>query len=817
MQSQMHVVSQRRVAWAASLVFVIGTIALWERVLGALSARWMAVPLHIAAAVLSIAISMTVYAQQPSVEGRVLDSTGATLPGVTVEAIPAAGGAAQVTVTGADGSYILPLPAGTYDVTFRLLNFATSVRRGVAVAEGSSARVEATLYLSSNASVVVTAKQTFRNLADLNEPVNDLIGIADSATQGVVTAKEIEGRPYQRAGEILETVPGVIVSQHSGEGKANQYYLRGFNLDHGTDIAVTVAGVPVNMPTHGHGQGYADANFLIPELVSAVQYKKGPYSADEGDFASAGAVNVNYVNLLEKPLVFLQSGSGGFRRALYAASPRAGDGYLLYALEAGINDGPWVRPDDFRKLNGVLRYTRGDQRGGFSVTAMAYDAKWSASDQIPERAVAGGTISRFGLVDASDGGETSRYTLASEWQRNSSDTLTQAGAYLMKYRLNLFSNFTYFLDDPVDGDQFEQADDRYVAGLRASHRWLARWGRFSAENVAGINARHDEVRNVGLYQTRNRERLATTREDQVSETSGALYAQTSVQWSSWLRTVAGIRADRYRFAVDAGEARNSGRGDAALLSPKLTMIFGPWRNAELYANAGSGFHSNDVRGATITVDPVSGEPADRVTPLVRTRGAEVGVRSAPFPRFHLTAALWGLDIASELLFVGDAGTTEASRPTRRAGLELAASCDVSRRLEVDAEYAYSRGRFRDDDPAGNRIPGAVEGVASVGLTLVDTGRLSGELRYRYFGPRPLVEDDSVRSEASSLLNARIGYRVTPRIRVDVDVFNILDADASDIDYFYTSRLPGERPEGVDDVHFHPVERRAIRVGVMTSF
>ncbi|HEX9984199.1 MAG TPA: TonB-dependent receptor [Thermoanaerobaculia bacterium] len=756
-------------------------------------------------------------AQQASVAGRVADSTDAVLPGVTVEIAAAGGSGTRVAVTAADGTYSVALAPGTYDVSFHLLNFATTVRRGVVATSGTPARVDIVLYLASNADVVVTATRTFRNLADLDERVNDLIGIADSATEGVVTAKEIERRPFQRAGEILETVPGVIVSQHSGEGKANQYYLRGFNLDHGTDIAVTVAGVPVNMPTHGHGQGYADANFLIPELVTAVQYKKGPYYAEEGDFASAGAVNVNYLNLLDAPVVFVQGGSSGFRRALFAASPRAGDGYLLYALEAGTNDGPWVRPDDFRKWNGVLRYTRGDQRGGFSITAMGYDARWNATDQIPGRAVGAGTLSRFGLIDPSDGGETSRYSLASEWQRNDRETLTQIGAYALSYRLNLFSNFTYFLDDPVAGDQFEQADDRLVAGLRASRRWIARFGGISTENLVGLQARHDDIRNVGLYHTRERERLETTRQDRVAQTSGALFAQTSVEWLPWLRTVGGLRADRYRFDVRSGDARNSGQGDASLVSPKLTMIFGPWRNAELYLNAGSAFHSNDARGATIRVDPATGEPVARVTPLVRTRGGELGLRATPVPRFHMTASLWRLDIASELPFIGDAGTTEASRPSRRTGIELATFYNLRDWLAVDAEYAYSRSRFRDADPAGDRIPGSVEGVASVGLNVIDFRRLSGELRYRYFGPRPLIEDDSVRSQASGLLNARLGYRLTPRIRLDVDVFNILDAQASDVDYFYTSRLPGEPAEGIDDLHFHPVENRAFRIGVTTSF
>jgi outer membrane receptor protein involved in Fe transport len=356
-----------------------------------------------------------------------------------------------------------------------------------------------------------------------------------------------------------------------------------------------------------------------------------------------------------------------------------------------------------------------------------------------------------------------------------------------------------------------------VTGFRASHRWLARWGNVSTESVAGVQLRHDDIRGVGLYHTRERVRLETTRQDEVDETGGGIYAQTSIQWFRWLRTIAGVRGDHYRFDVDSSEPLNSGRDDATMFSPKLAMIFGPWRNTELYANAGSGFHSNDARGATIAIDPATGDPAERVTPLVRTRGAEIGVRATPVPRFHLTASLWGLDMASELLFVGDAGTTEASRPSRRVGVELSTYCNVTDWLAVDADYAYSRARFRDDDPAGDRIPGAIEGVASLGLSVLDVRGLSGELRYRYFGPRPLIEDDSVRSEASNLVNARISHRITPRVRLDLDVFNILDAEVSDIDYFYGSRLPGESAAGIDDIHFHPVEKRAFRVGVMTSF
>jgi hypothetical protein len=763
-------------------------------------------------------VPMATFAAGGSLAGRVIDSTGAALPGVTVEATPAAGGKTLVITTDMSGHYALNgLDAGKWTLVFRLINFATTTHRDVGVRDSGTTSVDATVYLSSSADVVVTARRTFRNLNDLDEPVGNLQGIADSATVGVVTAKEIESRPVQRAGDIMETVPGVVVSQHSGEGKANQYYLRGFNLDHGTDIAITVAGAPVNMPTHAHGQGYADANFIIPELVSGVQYKKGPYFADEGDFASAGAVNVNYLTILEHPLAAVQVGQFGFERALYAASPRVGDGYLLYAVEAEHNDGPWRHPDDFRKVNGVARFTEGDQRGGLSITAMLYDARWSSTDQIPQRAIDDGSIGRFGEIDPTDGGSTHRYSLVADWQRNSANRLTQLTAYAIDYKLDLFSNFTYFLDDPIRGDQFEQHDDRIVTGFRGSQRWLANWGGRQVENVAGVELRHDDIRGVGLYHTEERVRLDTIRADAVQQTSGAIYGQSSIQWSDHLRTIAGLRADTYRFDVDAGDPRNGGRATASVVSPKLAIVFGPWRATELYLDAGSGFHSNDGRGSTITVDPSTGSPVSRVDPLLQTRGAEVGVRTSPAPDVQVTASLWGLDIDSELLFIGDAGSTEPSRPSHRTGLEVTGSWNLLRWLTLDSELAYSRARFRDVDPAGDRIPGAVEGVGSLGITMGELHGISASLRFRYFGPRPLIEDNSVRSSPSRLINGRISYRLTPRVRLDLDVFNLLNAEASDVDYFYASRLPGEPAGGVDDIHTHPVEPRSVRAGIVATF
>ena len=647
-------------------------------------------------------------------------------------------------------------------------------RRTVAVAAGSTVKVEATLRIALNADVLVTGKRTFRRLTDLDEPVNGLLGLASAGSEGVVGAKQLESRPVFRSGEVFESVPGVMVSQHSGEGKANQYYVRGFNIDHGTDFASFVAGTPVNMPTHAHGQGYSDNNFLIPELISGVQYQKGTYDAQEGDFSAAGAVNVNYLNVLDQRTFKIEGGQNRFGRLLFAVSSRVGGGHLLYAGEASHSDGPWVRGDNFRNWNGILRFSQGDQQNGFSLTAMAYSARWNSTDQVPERAVASGAI------DLTDGGESHRYTLAGEWRKSGKAGLTVAKAYAIDYGLDLFSNFTYNLEDPENGDQFEQEDDRAILGASLSQRFLGNWFGKDVESVAGFQGRLDHIPTVGLYHTKARERLETIRQDDVDQTSGALYFQTSIQWNAKVRTQAGLRGDLYHFdvksddpansrhlpegvpnnpneprGVTGGSFGNSGTRSASLASPKLGLVLGPWRNTEVYANGGFGFHSNDARGSVQTRDPKTGDPVEPVDPIVRAKGAEFGFRTVAHGRFHSSAAVWLLDIASELLFVGDAGTTEASRPSRRLGFEWSNSFTPTPWLSLDADIAYSKARFRDDDPAGDRIPGAVEGVVSAGLSVQDRGPFSGSLRLRYFGPRPLIEDDSVRSKASTTLNARI--------------------------------------------------------------
>ena len=648
---------------------------------------------------------------------------------------------------------------------------------------------------------------------------NSQLGIAESANAGLVTQQQLEARTVYRPGEMLEAVPGLIVSQHSGEGKANQYYLRGFNLDHGTDLRTTVDGMIVNQRSHAHGQGWTDLNFMIPELLTRLEYRKGPYYAAEGDFASAGAANVVYADKLDAGIASVGIGQFGYRRTLVADSPKAGNGNLLYALELFHKDGPFIHPDDYRKINGVLRYSEGSSANGFNVMAMAYRGRWNATDQIAKRAVDSGEIGRFDAIDPTDGGNAKRFSLSGAWNRTTAAGSTNINAYVIRNELDLYSNFTYFLDDPVNGDQFNQRDRRTTTGLNASHTLSTPLLGRESETTVGLQFQNDNISN-GLFNTVARQRLTTTREDHILETSVGLYLENSTRWSEKFRTVVGVRADFYRFNVNSFlQPLNSGKVNDSIVSPKLNLIFGPWAKTEYYFNVGTGFHSNDARGTTITVDPKDPTVAiDRVPALVRAKGIEIGTRTEIVPGLQSSLSVYQLDFDSELLFVGDAGITEASRPSRRIGFEFNNYYKLNKWLTIDADIAFARARFKDQDPVGNRIPGAVEGVASVALAVNNIGPWFGALQLRYFGPRPLIEDNSVRSQSTSTLNGRIGYKINPKMRVELEGFNLTNRQASAIDYFYASRLASE-PQGssTPDIHFHPVESRSFRVTLTANF
>jgi TonB dependent receptor/TonB-dependent Receptor Plug Domain len=645
-----------------------------------------------------------------------------------------------------------------------------------------------------------------------------------SATEGRVTREQIELRPLSRPGEVLETVPGLIVTQHSGEGKANQFFLRGFNLDHGTDLRTTVGGIPVNLPTHAHGHGYTDVNFLIPELVERVRYKKGPYYAEEGDFSAAGAVHVDYVSRLDAPLVKLELGQRGYRQLLAAGSAPVGGGDLLFAAQRSSNDGPWVVPETLRKNDALIRFTRSGETVNLDIAAQLYEARWNATDQLAKRAVDAGLISRFGTLDASNGGKTHRHALSVELAGAGDTADWRVKAYAIRYGLNLFSNFTYFAADPIDGDQFEQADRRNVFGLEARAARQLTLGGMPAELSSGLQLRQDRIKPVGLYLTANRSRLSTVRQDDVKQTQTGLWGELALQPTAQLRAVFGLRADDQSVDVASDLVANSGKANDSLVSPKFSLIHTlPLSNGgksggkvQTFFNAGRGFHSNDARGAVTRVDPASGDAVEPVTLLVPARGLDLGARYVNASGSVQTAlSLWRLDIDSELLFIGDAGTTEATRPSRRAGIEWSTYFKFAPGWVADFDVALSRARFRDSDPAGNRIPGAIERTASFGVGFKE-GRWDAGVRGRYFGPRPLIEDNSVRSGSSTLINLQAGYRPTQNMRLSVEIINVLDRAVSDIEYFYESQLAGE-PAPVADIHTHPALPRTVRAAVTVSF
>lgn len=640
----------------------------------------------------------------------------------------------------------------------------------------------------------------------------DLIGEAEAASQGVVGYADFEDRPLSRAGELVEVIPGAVATQHSGEGKANQYFLRGFNLDHGTDFSASVDGVPVNLRTHGHGQGYLDLNFVIPELMERVDYGKGPYDASVGDFSSAGSARYLSKDDLDANFAQLGVGENGYLRGVVGAATHPGENStLMGAVELQSYDGPWALEQDLEKVNLFGKYIREGFSSRQEIVATGYDSSWTSTDQIPLRAVESGLIDRYGAIDEDLGGETRRWSLAAniDW-RHDLGVSTTLSAYLVDYEFTLWSDFTYFLEDPVNGDEFEQRDERVYTGGKLVHERRIN-DRFGLE--AGLEARYDDIGEIGLYRTAARERLSTVRADAVEETSFAGWAKGEVALTDRLRAVVGLRADAYDVSVDAKSLpQNGGSADDSLLSPSVAFAWRAMDRLELYANYGQGFHSNDARGATINVDPVSEEPVDRAPLLVRSEGVELGARWHT-PRFNATLAIFQLDLDSELVFVGDAGGTEASDASSRTGVEASLFWRATDWLTLDAGGAFTNAEF--DIPGDEtEIPGAVENVLSAGAVF-RRDAFSASARLRHFGEAPLIEDGSVHSDPTTIVN--LGMRYDWRaFEFGLDLLNLFDAEDADISYFYESQLPGEA-EPVEDIHFHPVEPRQVRASLRMRF
>ena len=638
-----------------------------------------------------------------------------------------------------------------------------------------------------------------------------LLGSADSASQGVVGYADFSTRPLARVGELVEVVPGMIATQHSGPGKANQYFLRGFNLDHGSDFSTFFDGMPVNFRTHAHAQGYMDLNFIIPEIIERVDFKKGPYSANTGDFSLAGTSSMKTYDTLERGFVEVTAGSGDEIRVVAANSFSTEQGSLLYALEHQQTNGMFVLDQDVRKYNGLLKYTGEIDGIPSQLTLTAYDSEWISTNQVPQRAVASGQIDRFGFIDPDLGGQSHRYSLSGRFELGEWDLTAYASAYYM----SLINNPTYVLNDPINGDEFEQEDERLLFGGSLLRKGAFDFLGLQAASLVGAEARYDDVQELNLFNTRSRVRYDSVREDDAQELSLSAYAESEFMVSEKLRLTTGLRVDYIRFDVEALRPQNSGSDNDALLQPKFGLAYRLADSLEFYANYGHGFHSNDVRAAVNRIDPITGEDTEAQDILVEGRGGEIGFRYDNLRGFNVTLTAFELATDSELVFVGDAGTTEPSDPTRRSGVELNAFYSINDRLVIDFSAARASGHFRGLPDGENSITDAHENVAAAGLSYVGTQGITASLRLRYFGDAALTEDESLMKEDSTLVNAGVSYAFGAW-EMGIDALNLFDAEDDDIAYFFESRLPGEL-EAVEDIHFHPSNPRIIRAMLRYSF
>jgi hypothetical protein len=631
--------------------------------------------------------------------------------------------------------------------------------------------------------------------------------------------RELELRPRLRPGDILEAVPGLFAVQHAGGGKANQYFLRGFDADHGTDVAFSVDGVPVNMVSHGHGQGFSDFHFLIPELVVGLEGYKGPYYANLGDFATAGAVNLRLVEKFDESYAQLGVGQYGVLRGLVVESPDLGDTWrVVAAAEMARDDGPFVNPEQLKRLNLFVRATHDlGPTSKVQMTWMSYASTWNGSGQIPARAVCGEgeagnpppsaygqpCLDHFGNVDSSEGGATQRHSAQLAYSTTWKDADFNAMAYFVKYDFKLYSNFTFFAEDARNGDEIEQNDDRLVGGLDARYRKHYHYNGGQFTTTLGAQVRFDSIDNA-LYHDKARERLSTTAKDHIAEGQTAIYVEEDMRVRKWLRFIVGGRVQRVDVNVDdlvedtahLGN-RSSGTKGAMMFLPKALAVISPVPQLDLFASWGVGFHSNDARGAVRAVDPA--------TLMTKAVGYEAGVRVKPIKDLELSASGFLLDLDSELVWAGDAGTTEPSQRTRRYGLEVTGRYHYKNWLFADVAATFTHAAYRADaGNGGGSVALAPTRTFSAGVGARPTfGDFTpfADLRVKSIAARPATEDGSLTAEGFTVVDANAGLR-WKRFEVGVDIQNLTNTKWREVQFATDTRLKYE-PQVVSGIHYSP--------------
>lgn len=675
---------------------------------------------------------------------------------------------------------------------------------------------------------IVAAAMTVFESAQAHDPDADIVEVPEvsvvgdrpvaASSQQFIPDKEILLQPQGRPAQVLRLIPGFIAVEHSGgAGKADQYFLRGFDADHGTDVAFFIDNMPINLRTHAHGQGYTDLNFIIPETIQGIDVVKGTYHAEFGDFDTAGAVRFKTREVLQENVV--QGGGGQFdtQRYLLMLSPTKDKVRTLFAAEGYYTNGPFINDNRYFRANLIGKATfNPTPRSEFSVTGSYQKSNWNASGEIPLRAVTDGTLDRFGSIDPSEGGKTQRATSRLQYHYDTpSGGQFFADAYGMYYELNLYTNFTFFLNDPVNGDGIQQQDQRYMYGGNLGYRQTGDFFGIRSVATAGLQVRNDTISNIRLGTQTKRTPTGTIVESAVQEASYSPYMKLELQPTPWMRLAGGVRADYFTFDVrnlcETCPEQPAGRKDSSQISPKGNLILGPWFNTEFFLNYGTGFHSNDAR-STVTGGS---------SPLARAQGVEVGLRSKPWgpDRMELIATLWGLDLKSELVFVGDAGTTEARGPTRRYGVEVGARGQVYGPLYFNGSFTWTHAEFKE---TGFAIPLAPELTAYAALLLRWPEGLSSQLQMTYLGVRPLTEDRTIK--APSWLDFDLTERYQLPIKLShgqleafLFVQNLFDTKWEQATFAFTSRLPNEPAGGVQDIHFVPGNPRFAMGGLAWYF
>ncbi len=703
--------------------------------------------------------------------------------------------------------------------------------------------------------------QTVQSIAAANDPARsttvsqvvitasraDLLGVAVTASQGRVTKEELDLRPAYRVGQLLETIPGLVVTIHSGEAKANQYLARGFNLDHGTDIANFYDDMPINRPTNAHGQGYSDLNFIVPELVDGLDYTKGTYYAAVGDFGAVVSDHMHMPDAIPNQ-ISLRAGTLNDDEAFLGGTRTLGQNdRVLAAFDLGHVDGPFDHSDNYQKYAGALRYSHGVVTDGYDLSVLYYHGDGNFTTDQPARAVQEGLIGRFGTLDPADGAHNGRLSVSGHYATLGTGWRFTSNAYFIQSKQTLWNDFTHFLDDPVNGDQEQQDENRDTAGGAFALTLDRPLFGLDSRTTLGTQARYDDIY-IDRRHTHDRQVLdyceeeqpsgpaiaysvgdPACSEDRVQTVDLGFYVQNATRFTPWFRTDLGLREEYYRGYDHSllpgfdGTANFDGSTFQALFQPKGNFVFGPWWKTEVYVSAGRGFHSDDVRGVTQTV-PIQGIPsAAGPTPLlVRADGEEVGLRSDLIPRVKLQVAVFNIDLQSELIYNQDQGQDQASAPSAREGAEVSAEYHPFPFLELSTDLTASHARFTGGNLSafglgGNHIPNAPGFIGSFGAILDNLGPYYGGIEVRALGQYPLVDDNTEKDAGYTETNINLGYKINPHLKLDIEVFNLFNARADAGAYYYTSRLQGEPLDGVADHQNHPIEPISARFAVTATF